>query len=191
MGAYSPENMRAGKRQEITKGEAATRQLDLAIRLFFAREDMLGVHTLAGAALRVFADLDSRAGVESFVRSSDKIRSEHRGEWLAALNRTQNFLKHADRDGDSKHKYSEKETLFLLLEAVDLAGRVTRADSAERFAYRMWFFATFPELMSPDYRAQLQAAARDADADPSDRDLWGFWITKHRDDWPPRMSRQL
>jgi hypothetical protein len=41
----------------ISKIAAASRQLDLAIRLFFAREDELGIHTLAWAAFTILRNL--------------------------------------------------------------------------------------------------------------------------------------
>jgi hypothetical protein len=41
----------------VNKPAAARRQLDLAIRLFFAREDELGVHTLASAAFTILRNL--------------------------------------------------------------------------------------------------------------------------------------
>ena len=41
----------------VNKLEAATRQLDAAIRLLFAGEDIVAVHTLAGAASAVLTNL--------------------------------------------------------------------------------------------------------------------------------------
>src|SRR2546422_6130134 len=86
----------------ISKREAAARQLDQAIRLFFRRGDMLSVHTLAGAAFQLLADLGKVSGIVSRYRSEVLIRPERMKEWVQALNSTQNFLKHADRDADSK-----------------------------------------------------------------------------------------
>jgi hypothetical protein len=42
---------------KVTKREAASRQLNQGIRLFFDRGDMLAVHTLTAAAFQLFADL--------------------------------------------------------------------------------------------------------------------------------------
>jgi hypothetical protein len=41
----------------ITKVAAASRQLDAAIRMFFAKEDELAIHTIASAAFRILRDL--------------------------------------------------------------------------------------------------------------------------------------
>jgi hypothetical protein len=119
----------------ITKEEAATRQLHQAIRLFFQSGDMLSVHTLAAASHRLLIDLGKSKGVESLARSSVKIRPEYHKEWLSALARTQNFLKHAERDQDKTYKYVEDETAFLLIDALDLASRLLKLESAEKQAF--------------------------------------------------------
>ena len=46
----------------ITKLLAARRQLYAAIRMFFADEDELAIHTVASAAYRVICDLKSQRG---------------------------------------------------------------------------------------------------------------------------------
>ena len=46
----------------VTKLAAARRQLCTAIRLFFAREDELAIHTITSAAYRVIRDLKSQRG---------------------------------------------------------------------------------------------------------------------------------
>ena len=46
----------------INKLEAARRQLDAAIRMTFANEDELAIHTVAAAAYRLVRDLLNRRG---------------------------------------------------------------------------------------------------------------------------------
>ena|SRR5437762_11820516 len=48
---------------EISKLEAASRQLDTAIRLFFERADAVAVHALAAASLNVFSDVAEHRGI--------------------------------------------------------------------------------------------------------------------------------
>ena len=48
----------------VTKLAAAERQLRVAIRLYFAGEDELAIHTLASAAYRLLADLKAERGME-------------------------------------------------------------------------------------------------------------------------------
>ena len=49
-------------RVHVTKLAAAQRQLRAAIRMFFAGEDELAVHTVASAAYRILADFKSERG---------------------------------------------------------------------------------------------------------------------------------
>jgi len=46
----------------VTKLAAAQRQLRAAIRMFFAGEDELAVHTVASASYRILADLKEERG---------------------------------------------------------------------------------------------------------------------------------
>jgi hypothetical protein len=158
------------KISEITKQEAGLRQLDQAIRAFFRRDDMLGVHTLAAAAMGLLSDLGKLKGVASPFRDSQ--------EWLAALKKTQNFLKHADQDPTSVHLYNEKETVFLLFESVGLAGALVNETSRDRHAFFTWFVMSFPDLLEPQYAEVLRAGADRHGVDPTNRDLWYRWLTE-------------
>ena len=160
----------------VTKLDAAARQLDEAVRLFFARADILAVHTLAGAAFQILEDVGAKVGVQSQLRHSDRIAPERRKEWFAALTATQNFLKHANRDAHVVHEYREEGTNFLLFEAVELASRVLPKESRERLAYRLWFVFVQPKCFKAEYVSSLRALADETRADPADRDLRRRWL---------------
>jgi hypothetical protein len=49
---------------KIAKLEAAQRELDAAIRMFFKSEDMLAVHTVSRAAFRVLFDIANDGGAK-------------------------------------------------------------------------------------------------------------------------------
>src|SRR3972149_8536653 len=53
-----------GAKIHVTKIAAAGRQLRTAIRMFFAGEDELSVHTLASAAYRLVCDLKAERGMD-------------------------------------------------------------------------------------------------------------------------------
>lgn len=164
---------------EVTKQEAATRQLLQAIRLLFDDGDMVGVHTLAGAAFQLFADLGSQSDIVSRFRSNELIRPERMKEWHRALNHTQNFLKHADRDPDEVLQYAPEGTILLLYEAVELGERVMSLEGREVLAFKWWFVASHPELVEP----RLRAAIREVNGvglDQTDKDLWAAWLRSGR-----------
>ncbi len=53
-----------GPKETVTKLDAARRQLHTAIRLFFANEDMVSVHTLTRASHEILRTLLSAKGPE-------------------------------------------------------------------------------------------------------------------------------
>jgi hypothetical protein len=79
----------------ISKLEAAQRQMDCAIELYFAERDEVSIHTLAGAAYLVLSDLSKVANKDSPV--DQYVNPGHRKDFEKAVRNSQNFFKHADR----------------------------------------------------------------------------------------------
>jgi hypothetical protein len=84
----------------ISKLEAAQRQLDCAIRLFFENEDMAAVHTLSRAAFRLLYDIYPKRLSDGFEKHLEELIVKRRG-WKH-FNRVANFFKHADQDADAE-----------------------------------------------------------------------------------------
>lgn len=84
---------------KISKYEAAKRQLETAIDLFFEDGDALSAHTLAFAAFKVLLNLYLHRGNDDFGKQVDKLIAE--GVGWQRFSETANFLKHADRDPDA------------------------------------------------------------------------------------------
>ena len=60
----------------ISKLEAAQRQLDCAIRLYFAEDDLLAVHTLSRAAFRILFDLYPQKSADEFSQNLEGLIKE-------------------------------------------------------------------------------------------------------------------
>ncbi len=58
----------------VTNLDAAKKQLATAIRLFFARDDAVSIHTLASAAREIFEKHCAQAGLK---RTFDYVRDEN------------------------------------------------------------------------------------------------------------------
>jgi hypothetical protein len=138
---------------------------------------MLSIHTLAGASYQLLDDLGKGQGITSTLRSKDIIRPERMKEWLSALSRTQNFIKHADRDANQTHEYVEEGTIFLLFETVEIAGRLLGIQTREMIAFAFWFLFSFSNLVQPTYLEAIKTVANENVVDPSDRDLWHQWLS--------------
>jgi hypothetical protein len=76
----------------ITKLAAARRQLDAAIRMTFANEDELAIHTVAAAAYRILRDILANRGRDDFV---DLIKQ---GTYLLALDLINGKLSERESD---------------------------------------------------------------------------------------------
>jgi hypothetical protein len=107
---------------EISKLEAARRQLDCAIRLYFNEDDMSSVITLSRAAFRLLWDIYPQSMSDGFEQPFSKI-IETLG-W-SQFNKIANFLKHADKDPDAQMEPDEIHAKTGIGLAVILYGRVT------------------------------------------------------------------
>jgi hypothetical protein len=129
---------------KISKSEAAKRQLDTAIDLFFEAEDALSVHTLAFAAFKVLLNLYPHRKNDDFGEQIDKLISEGIG-WQR-FNNTANFLKHADRDPDG---FLEDFDAEMVLPLIGLATLLYRRLSGD-FSPKMEAFDFWVETMAAD-----------------------------------------
>lgn len=134
----------------ITKLEAAARQLDTAIHLFFCNGDAVSVHSLAASAFNVFADLAERKGS----RNSWRVRMRDSSDLsMRDLNRLLregwNFFKHAEHDPDGILHFDEQETEDFLFMAVLESGNLFKTTCCMQ-AYQLWYIATHPQSCSPD-----------------------------------------
>jgi hypothetical protein len=140
--------------QSISKLDAATRQLHMAIVLYFQDADPICVHTLAGTAHGLLRDLLVRRGRVSSVRERDeKVQPEHRTFVTRMVNDAKNFLKHADRDPDHVLTFNTDWTDFLLYEAIwmhiSLALDLTRTN----IFFLLWITAKYPTVLLLDKSA--------------------------------------
>ena len=136
---------------------------------------MLGVHTLTSAAFQLLADLGKVHGIRSLVRTDAFIWPERLKEWVTALNSTQNFLKHADKDPDAKHKYVDESTTLFLFEAVELARALGHPVVRERLAFTVWFLTSYRDLVLPELLERLEGA-NSVGLDQTDKALWAAWL---------------
>ena len=111
----------------VTKKEAATCQLETAIKLFLENRDLISAYTLCCSADGILEGIYKNER-EKILRNqrhqsttSDGLRfsfaeqmeilvkPEHLKEFFQKLNATQNFFKHADRDHDDSHQFGDWE----------------------------------------------------------------------------------
>src|SRR5277367_6470637 len=111
--------------ERVTKLEAAKRQLNVAIRLFFAREDSLAIHTLAAAAHGILLAIARKHNPEKAINSilnpeNPRIVPEKRQEYADIVRAAQNFLKHGSRDPEQTFEFKHEPTAYHILDALML-----------------------------------------------------------------------
>jgi len=143
----------------LTKQTSAQRQLDAAIRILFAGEDMLAIHTIVSAAYNVLTDLDNKSGKAALALYAETLSELHKNypgiplpreavsfkAWLQEKNRTgANFLKHADRDSGKALDPATLSTDHLLLEACGIYRELGLAPTHEMNVFGRWHLAVYP-----------------------------------------------
>lgn len=125
----------------ITKCEAAQRQLSIAIRMLFAGEDPVAVHTLAGAASILFTDLvEHLALAKSWDRMVQKDNDLSASKYFNDIREAQNFLKHARDDHTKMFNFNPNDTEALIMMAVMNASEIALM-SPEAQVFQLWFLA--------------------------------------------------
>lgn len=142
----------------IGKLDAARRQLQTAITLWFNDGDPVSVHTLAFAAYEIIhsVSLKRNPNRPDLLFDSDWIKPEHQKEANDLLRKPANFFKHADRDGDSVISFHPKqsEAFFLFsIRGIYLCGE---RSNTEEDAWMMWLQIQKPHLLTDIGRERLE-----------------------------------
>lgn len=120
----------------ITKIEAAARQLDIAIDLYFANADSLAVYTLAYASFKVLFDLYPHRNADGFAAQLDAVMA---AEGWKRLAKPANFLKHADRDPDALLKaHHPEQGMSVIVLATLLYRRIAGDMTPKMRAFDYW-----------------------------------------------------
>lgn len=114
---------------EVTKLDAARRQLETAIWLLFEKADAVSIHTLAHASFGILKSVAEYRKKKRVLEAVDEIATSKRKFWNG-FNRAGNFFKHGDRDPEgvlSGVPEEENEALISLAVEIyrDLGGSLT------------------------------------------------------------------
>lgn len=86
---------------EVTKLDAARRQLETAIWLLFENADSVSIHTLAHAAFGILKNVAEHRKISGVLEAAEELYvSTTKKDFWNGFNKTANFFKHADKDPD-------------------------------------------------------------------------------------------
>jgi hypothetical protein len=134
----------------ISKIEAARRQLDCAIQLWFMDGDEVSIHTLACAAYQLVHDIkENKALDKALLYDTDMIKEEFRKEWIKLIKRPMNFFKHADNDADEDIEFAPLDSIGFIMAASAGLHLLGEKPSFTVNALTLWFVLHKPKWVKP------------------------------------------
>jgi hypothetical protein len=135
---------------QVTKMDAAHRQIRAAIRMWFKDEDPVAIHTLIAAAHELLHTLFKRKGLSGLIFDSPIIKEEFRSDAMKRLKAPATFFKHSQRDPDAIVDFHPRMNELLLLTCVHALSRMDEPNSLEYDALLWWFWVHQPKFFPAD-----------------------------------------
>lgn len=133
----------------VSKLDAAKRQLETAMNLFFRGGDPVAIHTLANAAQEVLEDISIKQGFSSIRKDVLAMaREDKRAELEQKLTAPKNFFKHADRDPDGIVKFNPESTAFDIWDAGRMYYILTQDNIPLFRVFDIWFYSRHPDVIN-------------------------------------------
>jgi hypothetical protein len=142
-------------RQKIDKLDAARRQLNTAIYLWFNHGDAVSIHTLACSAHQIVHDINRKQGGRDLLYDSLIFKDEYRQEAINHLKQDYNFFKHANKDPSAILEFDTIITeLFMMFTSLGLEILGQSPDEV-RGAFNIYFFLRNPHLLTEKGKAKF------------------------------------
>jgi len=129
------------KKLQISKLDAAKRQLEMAIKLYFNYCDPVSIHTLACAAYEILLDLSDKYGGIPMILSGYIMKEEQRKVFCRELRKPQNFFKHGKEDYKDSIVFNPDLTQYHIFDACTKYMEITGEKPIYLIAFIGWFLA--------------------------------------------------
>jgi len=141
----------------ISKLDAAKRQLDSAITFYFRDGDPVSMHTLTAAAHEILMVLGKQENVESIIKGHGLkiIKEEYHKEYLDTINKAGNFFKHGSKDSNQLLDFNPETTEIFLFDAIEMYFRLTKELPEDMSIFRVWFTINNPYILTEEFKKQL------------------------------------
>jgi hypothetical protein len=125
--------------ETLNKLDAACRQLNTAILLWFAESDPVSIHTLACSAYQIVHDINQHRHGPDLLYDSLVFKDEYRNQVINRLKQAYNFFKHADKDPSGAIEFDPAVTdMFILFTSGGIEVLGTRPDET-RGAFNIYY----------------------------------------------------
>ena len=134
----------------ISKIDAAKRQLETAIVLYFSNADLVSIHTLSAASHEIIQTLCKPNNVKSAIKDFDSVKPEKKKEYIDLVQGAQRFFKHANIDADKLYEFIPDTTDFLIFDACQMYQQLTNEIPKLFQIFTIWFFLKEPDIIRDD-----------------------------------------
>ncbi len=154
----------------ITKLDAAKRQLESAILLYFNHGDPVSIHTLCAAAYDILRDLNKKREGDLMLKDLWQFLDAEKAKgFRQQVNEAQNFFKHADEDSDSLFTLDPQWTEVLLADASRKYMQLTGEYSPYLKLFMIWFVMHHQDVFREDAEIARVLESAKTDTIPDDR----------------------
>ena len=128
---------------KISKLDAAKRQVETAIRLYFNYGDPIPIHTLACASHEILSDLNKKRKYSGAPMIMDDflIKDEYKKEYKRMIREPQNFFKHADWNPEGILDFNPDVSAFFIYDAISKYQELTGEIVPSFRIFRGWYCA--------------------------------------------------
>jgi len=140
---------------KVGKLDAARRQLETAVLLYFNDKDPVSIHTLVCAAHEVIGELNKQAGGTPLMLEGGMIKDEYKEDFKKQVRKAKNFFKHANSDPDETIDFNPETNEFYLLDACEGYEILTKEKNPYFTIYRGWFFYLNPNFLKDQTNFQI------------------------------------
>lgn len=132
----------------ISKLDAAKREIEHSIRLFFSYGDVVVIHLVSSASYKILSDLGRIVGITSARDQLYKRVKKGKVKYVRKkLDETYNFFKHADRDPSRLVKFSPESSEFIIWNSINIYQSLTKEITGLMMSFRVWFFLKNNDLL--------------------------------------------
>jgi len=141
---------------QIPKLDAAQRQLDCAIELWFHDKDPVSVHTLVAAAYEiVHAVMQKQPNPAELYFDTAFIKDENREEFVAFVRKPANFFKHGNRDPHATLDFHPVSSMLFVIHAEKGLRKLGKPTSYAAQALVFWLTLHEPQWIREESREAL------------------------------------
>jgi hypothetical protein len=149
----------AEKKIKVSKLDAAKRQLDCAIALWFRDADEVSIHTLVFAAHGIIQDINAKRGntdASLLAIAKRHVKPEHVELAMRTMKKAMTFFKHADRDPNDILEFDPAASERLITISLLGLGMLGEQMSDLQRAAIFWDCFHNPQLIRPGVNPALK-----------------------------------